>query len=275
MQNPYLIFWCRGLSQEDRRGTNMNEIGMRTLLLILLFASTTAAARYRADFELPLKVFGHDGSWKVAAYLDQDLFRIEAQHSLNEAQFTAISRGHVIPLSIGGLDIPSMEQRRWIRYPITFSIEDRLDEIYFRTNGWVEFNFTRPGYPQPSTANLYISQVKPPGIIHFKATGFGGRQEVNFHEVPAGDVDGNLNVDFSDFLILSAHFGQEADSLLEGDLDFSGRVDFADFLLLSNNFGNSEVSAVPEPNSLMLFLVGLFSSAITRKPSIVAFDKRD
>jgi|GEM_PF-6304724 len=55
-----------------------------------------------------------------------------------------------------------------------------------------------------------------------------------------GDLDGNNEVGFTDFLILSNNFGREA-SPTEGDLDGNGSVSFADFLLFSAEFGNTRV----------------------------------
>jgi hypothetical protein len=67
-----------------------------------------------------------------------------------------------------------------------------------------------------------------------------------------GDLDGDGEVGFPDFLTLSANFGQAADYSI-GDIDCSGTVDFADFLVLSANFGQTAaIAAVPEPNSAAL-----------------------
>lgn len=52
-----------------------------------------------------------------------------------------------------------------------------------------------------------------------------------------GDADGDDDVDFADFLTLSAHFGNTDAALAEGDFNADGNVDFADFLLLAMNFG--------------------------------------
>ena len=67
----------------------------------------------------------------------------------------------------------------------------------------------------------------------------------------AGDFDLNGNVEFADFLILSANFGQSETSYTDGDVDANGSVEFADFLSLSANFGESSAiaSTVPEPQS--------------------------
>ena len=55
-----------------------------------------------------------------------------------------------------------------------------------------------------------------------------------------GDLDGDGEVGFGDFLILSSNFGQDVQGgAADGDLDEDGSVQFADFLALSNNFGKS------------------------------------
>lgn len=51
-----------------------------------------------------------------------------------------------------------------------------------------------------------------------------------------GDLNGDGQVNFADFLILAANFNQEA-TPEQGDLDRDGIVNFADFVVLSNNFG--------------------------------------
>ena len=74
-----------------------------------------------------------------------------------------------------------------------------------------------------------------------------------------GDIDGDGEVAFSDFLILSNNFGNDGRSHELGDIDCSGAVDFADFLVLADNFGEEIATAqsVPEPTcrlpSLLLF----------------------
>ncbi len=84
----------------------------------------------------------------------------------------------------------------------------------------------------------------------------------------AGDLDGNGDVAFQDFLVLSANFGQDLPSYTDGNIDLVGGVAFADFLVLSANFGKvpeaagAAAAAVPEPSSAALLgfgglLVGL------------------
>ena len=54
-----------------------------------------------------------------------------------------------------------------------------------------------------------------------------------------GDADFSQSVDFSDFALLAARFG-ESGGWQDGDFDGNGLVEFADFVLLANNFGNQK-----------------------------------
>ncbi len=86
----------------------------------------------------------------------------------------------------------------------------------------------------------------------------------------AGDFDGDGSVQFADFLILSANFGQAVSEYEAGDVDCSGDVQFADFLVLSANFGQSagaEAASVPEPSSLGLMVFGLLGLMVRRRRS--------
>jgi len=52
-----------------------------------------------------------------------------------------------------------------------------------------------------------------------------------------GDVDGDGEVGFSDFLIVSSNYGDSPATREQGDLDGDCKVGFSDFLLVSNNYG--------------------------------------
>ena len=73
---------------------------------------------------------------------------------------------------------------------------------------------------------------------------------------PPGDIDGDGDVDFSDFLILSTNFGMSG-TLSDGDLDNDGQIAFSDFLVLSANFGESSNAATPEPSTSLLAAFGI------------------
>ena len=83
-----------------------------------------------------------------------------------------------------------------------------------------------------------------------------------------GDLDGNGDVSFSDFLVLSGNFGTDLPAYADGNIDLTGSVDFADFLILSGNFGKSAggaLSSVPEPGNGLLSLLGFCSLLPLRK----------
>ena len=96
------------------------------------------------------------------------------------------------------------------------------------------------------------------GELFFTAVGPDGREM--YKVTIAGDANEDGNVEFADFLVLSANFNQSG-GWQEGDFDLNGLVDFADFLKLSSNFGAmanpGQTAQVPEPSSLLLLGIGL------------------
>lgn len=81
-----------------------------------------------------------------------------------------------------------------------------------------------------------------------------------------GDLDGVDGVGFSDFLVLSANFGQSGATYGQGDLDCDGEIGFADFLVLSTNFGQTANAAesVPEPASAAAAILGLLGLSLSQ-----------
>ena len=87
-----------------------------------------------------------------------------------------------------------------------------------------------------------------------------------------GDVNLDGEVEFGDFLVLSAAFGLQEPVWTAGDLNCDGDVAFADFLSLSANFGlgsteTNALAAVPEPTAwaTALSLVALLLFRVDRK----------
>ena len=101
--------------------------------------------------------------------------------------------------------------------------------------------------------------------------------EVDILAAIAGDVDGDADIDITDFNHLSTHFDPEGsqpdNDWTRGDFNDDARVDITDFHLLAVNFGadeyaitmplgNSLLAAVPEPTSWYLLAWGLLVVAL-------------
>ena len=86
-----------------------------------------------------------------------------------------------------------------------------------------------------------------------------------------GDLDGDGEVAFADFLVLSGNFGMDnaaAPEYTSGNIDLENGVDFADFLVLSANFGQTpagSAAAVPEPSAGLLASLAVLAVAAFRR----------
>ncbi len=75
-----------------------------------------------------------------------------------------------------------------------------------------------------------------------------------------GDLDGNGEIEFSDFLTLSGNFGMSPAVYIDGDFDLDSEVGFTDYLILAGNFGlgfdfNTDTAvAVPEPSAIAMVM---------------------
>lgn len=89
----------------------------------------------------------------------------------------------------------------------------------------------------------------------------------NYRAIP-GDTDGDLDIDFVDFVTLSGNF-QAMGDWEDGDFGGNGIVDFPDFVGLSNNFGTALPSkaVIPEPNAATLVILSLLFLIMGRRTS--------
>ena len=88
-----------------------------------------------------------------------------------------------------------------------------------------------------------------------------------------GDADGDFDIDITDFNILASNFDDtgasaETNNWTTAGFDADGDIDITDFNFLAANFAPDGygASAVPEPSSLLLTLLGLMLLAGARGP---------
>jgi len=117
------------------------------------------------------------------------------------------------------------------------------------------------GVFQGTLSETQISNAMMNGVDQFDA----GGDECNPDSL--GDLDGNGEVAFADFLTLSANFGSAAADHTTGDIDCDGTVAFADFLIMSANFGATVAGAesVPEPSTFALLGLSMFCLGMFRR----------
>jgi hypothetical protein len=83
--------------------------------------------------------------------------------------------------------------------------------------------------------------------------------------------DGNLDgvVDGSDFILWNAHKFSLNPQFSQGDWNYDGVVDGSDFILWNaHKFNTSDVTAVPEPGTMTVLLVGLLALLKFRRPGL-------
>jgi len=228
-----------------------------------------------------------DETWRVGTYLDTDLdtttgytgnfLPLGADYFLEDEgsyRFTAPTQadwgweqsGDVVRDQSNMIDVELSIPRAAIGNPEIF------DFILFANNMCCDFGLPDDIYPnEPGGVFTYeLGSVADPadcngdGAIDAAdlacVTQVEDRDTVlaALNSLP-GDLDGNGDVAFADFLVLSANFGTNLPSYTAGNIDLTGGIEFADFLILSANFGQSaNAAAVPEPCSGLLLAVGLF-----------------
>lgn len=90
------------------------------------------------------------------------------------------------------------------------------------------FSFTNPGPPQAFPTGDF--DVAGGGTVGFDGVFFGTQVRL------PGDMDGDDDVDFDDFIAFSTNFGADGAGFVSGDFNLDGSIDFVDFVLLSQNF---------------------------------------
>ena len=80
----------------------------------------------------------------------------------------------------------------------------------------------------------------------------------------AGDTDGDMDVDITDFNALAGNFGDSPVEWTDADFDADNDVDITDFNALAGNFGDYETGPgqVPEPTTIVLCMLGLVGAGM-------------
>ncbi len=237
-----------------------------------------------------------DEIWRIGTYLDTDqdtttgytgnFLPVGADHFLEDAlafEFDAATQadwgwaesGNVVRDQSSMLDVELAIPRSAIGNPTEF------DFILFANNFCCDFQMADDIYPnEPGgvfTYELGEVAVDPgdrngDGILDAADLACVGTIEERDVVLAAlntlpGDLDGNGDVAFADFLSLSANFGMDLPSYTDGNIDLAGGVEFADFLILSANFGQSGpvAASVPEPAACFSMLLGVLFTVAARR----------
>lgn len=82
-----------------------------------------------------------------------------------------------------------------------------------------------------------------------------------------GDLDGNGEVGFADFITLSQNYGKDSPRYVDGNIDLRGGVTFEDFIMLANGFGKTpkDLTAVPEPTGIAMIWLGVLCGTVARR----------
>ena len=225
----------------------------------------TGQVNIRGDAWVRFPGSPYDGAW---------LFSIDLLGSAQSLDVISGKSGQVIAtVSAAG----PADENGWTRYdlrslglfesydPSGFSwINGVVDSLFFGLrNGY--FSKVR-GYDipnSPSNAELYL----PNGTIENAGAMVIGGPVWEIPDPPYGDGNHDGRINLNDFGLLKANFGTFGrQPFTHGDLTGNGKVTLNDFDILKQNFGwVAPASApVPEPLSVVLFMLGLANLGIAR-----------
>ena len=100
-----------------------------------------------------------------------------------------------------------------------------------------------------------------------------GLDDITLPPPLTADINGDGKVDFSDLVLLAAHYGTTSGATLPtGDLNGDGKVDFADLVILASRYGQKASPAVvlvPEPGFAGWFVAGVVTFVACRRRTVV------
>lgn len=200
---------------------------------------------------IPVSSYEEAGVWVVGEEGEEFWVAAEHQHGLHVFDVSLEAESFEF---VGAVSHPSQVQRS-VRvgdalYSISMDtflahdlndLENQLGKIYYLppANGGVI-----PKSPSPEDIDRLFEEAA--NADNDREFDIDGNSLVNTDDVAFvveavvdthfGDTDLDGDVDFEDFLTLSANFGQQGE-WADGDFDGDGEINFADFVVLSKNFG--------------------------------------
>jgi hypothetical protein len=140
--------------------------------------------------------------------------------------------GPFVLIDSGGLSLP-LERNGSGDIPVDYRNLVHQEVSFENEVAYVSYQVVFPTLRDAAAANsMQIAEVEFLGVV------------VPTEPLP-GDIDGDGQVQFSDFVILSNNFNQQVPPGTSGDLDGDGLVQFSDFVILSNNFGQTAEPIIP------------------------------
>jgi hypothetical protein len=193
-----------------------------------------------------------DGPFMLGAY---DL-RLTLGDNAGGVRFTGAGRtsGAHPPVSTSTPDVFGTPGR-------SITVADQVDTELMSGHGLLRARFT---VPPDAGGTIPVSVV--PDFTNLLDT-FGNPLEIDaliegriiIRSRLLADVDGDGRVGLSDFRTIKLNFGKSG-GLSDGDVDGDGVIGLSDWILLKQSFGarsGASPSAVPEPNTLAIAVVGL------------------
>ena len=254
-------------------------------------------AHFNADF-------GNQGLWSLDDSGPSGNYRDDDHPGIIIAQ-TGGTNGGVYEVAIAWTEFnatdPAVDPKFTTEFPLYHPFAPSDGEVWaFETSAITPDpdNFL-PSWsePQGGNPNRTAAAVWPHGRITFSNPGGGGLDcngdgKVTIADADCacgpdldtllaqlgtirGDVDGDKQVQFTDFVAMAFNFGKAGAKYTQGDFNCDGTVQFGDFVILAFNFGKSPPAAatttaatatatVPEPSGLVLALIGLSALAFRR-----------
>ena len=188
------------------------------------------------DNELELAAFSNTVGTSGAVQVDAPGYRVYSTSLDDSYRFisgTSIATPHVVGIAALALSANDELTPAELR---TFIIDGATQYVRFSdslggVNAATTVAFAAASAPQPPQNTTLIDETfaePTPPIAEEQLSPLAS----------VGDTDGDFDIDFHDFLVVSRNFGTSPDEVgTNGDLDGDGNVDFDDFLTFARNFG--------------------------------------